>query len=251
MKILGIDVGGTGIKGAPVDTKTGELLAPRHRILTPQPAKPKPVAEVVGEIARHFDWKGPIGAGFPAVIQHGIARTAANIHKNWINTDAAALFAESTGCPVVVVNDADAAGLAEMNFGAGKDQKGVILLVTIGTGLGTSVFVDGCLLPNTEFGHITEHFSRIALAQSGLDLTLEHNAREVYSLRKEQSLKEHIGTLFSKQVAENLLESRWKEKGMEIFALMGGANISRTNNKLQYVFLNGRYIKDKFISLIN
>lgn len=154
MKILGIDVGGTGIKGAPVDTETGELLVARHRILTPQPAKPQPVADVVGELARHFDWNGPIGAGFPAVIQHGVARTAANIHKNWINTDASALFAESTGCPVTVVNDADAAGLAEMTFGAGIDRTGVVLLVTIGTGLGTSVFINGHLLPNTEFGHI-------------------------------------------------------------------------------------------------
>ena len=154
MDILGIDIGGSGIKGAPVDIKKGELLAPRHRIPTPQPSKPKSVAKVVGEIARHFDWKGPIGVGFPAVIQHGVARTAANVHKGWINTDAAALFGEATGCPVTVVNDADAAGIAEMTFGAGKGRDGVVLLVTIGTGLGTSVFVDGHLLPNTEFGHI-------------------------------------------------------------------------------------------------
>ena len=154
MEILGIDIGGSGIKGAPVDTKKGEMLAPRHRIPTPQPSKPKSVAKVVGEIARHFDWKGPIGSGFPAVIQHGVARTAANVHKGWINTDAAALFGEATGCPVTVVNDADAAGIAEMTFGAGQGRDGVVLLVTIGTGLGTSVFVDGHLLPNTEFGHI-------------------------------------------------------------------------------------------------
>lgn len=154
MKILGIDIGGSGIKGAPVNTKKGELLAPRYRIPTPQPSKPKAVAKVVGQITRHFDWKGPVGVGFPAVIQHGVARTAANIHKSWINTDAAALFGEATGCPVTVVNDADAAGIAEMNFGAGMGRDGVVLLVTIGTGLGTSVFVDGHLLPNTEFGHI-------------------------------------------------------------------------------------------------
>ena len=154
MKTLGIDIGGSGIKGAPVNTKTGVLVAPRHRIPTPQPSKPKAVAKVVGEISRYFDWSGPIGAGFPAVIQHGVARTAANIHKGWINTDAASLFSESTGCKVTVVNDADAAGIAEMTFGAGRDRKGVVLLVTIGTGLGTSVFVNGELLPNTELGHI-------------------------------------------------------------------------------------------------
>jgi polyphosphate glucokinase len=154
MKILGIDVGGTGIKGAPVNTKTGELLAPRYRLLTPQPSKPTAVAVVVGEIANHFNWQGLIGAGFPSVIQHGVARTAANIHKSWINTDAAVLFSKATNCPVTVVNDADAAGIAEMAFGAGKGRDGVVLLVTIGTGLGTSVFIDGHLLPNTEFGHI-------------------------------------------------------------------------------------------------
>jgi polyphosphate glucokinase len=154
VEILGIDIGGSGIKGAPVDIKDGELLAQRHRIPTPQPSKPKSVAKVVGEIAKFFDWTGSVGVGFPAVIQHGVARTAANVHKGWINTNAAALFSDATGCPVTVVNDADAAGIAEMTFGAGKDRGGVVLLVTIGTGLGTSVFVDGHLLPNTEFGHI-------------------------------------------------------------------------------------------------
>jgi polyphosphate glucokinase len=154
MEILGIDIGGSGIKGAPVNLETGELMAPRHRIPTPQPSKPKAVAKVVKKVARHFDWNGPIGAGFPAVIQHGVARTAANIHKSWVNTDAAKLFGKKTGCPVTVVNDADAAGIAEMAFGAGQGRNGVVLLVTIGTGLGTSVFIDGRLLPNTEFGHI-------------------------------------------------------------------------------------------------
>lgn len=154
MEVLGIDVGGSGIKGAPVNIKTGELLAPRHRIPTPQPSKPKAVAKVVGEIAKSFEWKGPIGVGFPAVIQHGVARTAANIHKSWVNTDAATLFGEATSAAVTVVNDADAAGMAEMTFGVGQDRDGVVLLITIGTGLGTSVFVDGHLLPNTEFGHI-------------------------------------------------------------------------------------------------
>jgi len=154
MKILGIDIGGSGIKGAPVDTKRGELLAPRFRIPTPPGAKPKPVAKVVAEVAKHFDWKGPIGCGFPAAVQHGVARTAANIHKSWVGTDVAKLFSKRTGCPVTVINDADAAGLAEMAFGAGEEHEGVVLIVTIGTGLGTSLFTDGVLLPNTELGHI-------------------------------------------------------------------------------------------------
>lgn len=154
MQVLGIDIGGSGIKGAPVDIEQGIMLTDRYRIRTPRPAKPKPIAKTVAEIARHYDWNGPIGCGFPAVVQHGIIRTAANIHDKWIGTNAAAIFSESTGCPVKVINDADAAGLAEMSFGAGKDREGVVLVVTIGTGLGTSLFSDGVLLPNTELGHI-------------------------------------------------------------------------------------------------
>lgn len=154
MELLGIDVGGSGIKGAPVDTETGELLTDRFRIPTPQPARPEGVAEVVGEIARNFDWSGPIGIGFPAVVRHGTTYTAANIHKSWIGAHAARLFHEATGCPVRVLNDADAAGIAEMRFGAGQGRDGTVMVVTIGTGLGTALFVDGVLVPNCEFGHI-------------------------------------------------------------------------------------------------
>lgn len=154
MQILGIDIGGSGIKGAPVDIENGVLLSERCRIPTPQPAKPKSVAKKVSEIARYFDWQGPIGCGFPGVVQHGITRTAANVHQKWIGANAAELFSEATGCPVKVINDADAAGLAEMAFGAGQGRMGVVLLVTLGTGLGTSLFINGLLLPNTELGHI-------------------------------------------------------------------------------------------------
>jgi polyphosphate glucokinase len=154
MNVLGIDVGGSGIKGAPVDTVKGEMLAPRFRIPTPNGARPKPVAKVVAEIAKHFDWEGPIGCGFPAAVQRGVARTAANIDQRWIGTDVAELFSKKSGCPITIINDADAAGLAEMEFGAGKGCGGVVLIVTIGTGLGTSLFTDGVLLPNTELGHI-------------------------------------------------------------------------------------------------
>jgi polyphosphate glucokinase len=154
MEVLGIDIGGSGIKGAPVDTHNGILLAPRYRIPTPKSAKPRPIAKTVAEIASHFEWSGPMGCGFPAAMQGGVARTAANVHKRWIGTDASALFSEYTGCPTWVINDADAAGLAEMTFGAGRDRQGVVLIVTIGTGLGTALFTDGHLLPNTELGHI-------------------------------------------------------------------------------------------------
>ena len=154
MHVLGIDIGGSGIKGAPVDIETGQMLSKRYRISTPKPSKPKSVAKVVAKIAKHFDWEGPIGCGFPAVVQQGITRTAANVHDKWIGTNAGELFSEATGCQVRVINDADAAGMAEMCFGAGKGRNGVVLLVTIGTGLGTSLFINGVLLPNTELGHI-------------------------------------------------------------------------------------------------
>lgn len=153
-EILGIDVGGSGIKGAPVHVEAGQMLATRHRIPTPDSARPEPMAEVVGEVARYFDWQGPIGVGFPAVVRRGVAYSAANIHEKWIGTDAAALFAEATNCPVRVLNDADAAGMAEMAFGAGRGRDGVVLIVTIGTGLGTALFTDGVLVPNCELGHI-------------------------------------------------------------------------------------------------
>jgi len=154
MHILGIDIGGSGIKGAPVDVENGLLLAERYRLPTPNGAKPGPVAGVVAEVARQFDWHAPIGCGFPAVIREGIAETAANINQKWIGTNVSQLFTEATQCPVYVVNDADAAGLAEVTFGAGKGVKGVILMITIGTGLGSALFIDGKLVPNTELGHI-------------------------------------------------------------------------------------------------
>jgi polyphosphate glucokinase len=154
MEILGIDIGGSGIKGAPVNIETGELLAERFRIATPEPSKPQAVAEAVAELARNFEWQGPVGCGFPAAVRNGVSLTAANIHKKWLNANAAGLFSQATGCPVCVINDADAAGLAEMRFGAGRGRMGTVLIVTIGTGLGTALFTDGHLLPNTELGHI-------------------------------------------------------------------------------------------------
>jgi len=154
MDILGIDIGGSGIKGAPVDLNQGVLAAERLRIATPRPATPDAVADTVGRIIRHFNWTGPIGCGLPSVVQNGVARTAANIDSSWIGTDVRALLSQRTGCPVTVINDADAAGIAEMRFGAGRGRNGTILMVTVGTGLGTALFRDGTLVPNTELGHL-------------------------------------------------------------------------------------------------
>ncbi|MDD2658069.1 MAG: ROK family protein [Methylococcales bacterium] len=154
MLILGVDIGGSGIKGAVVDTETGELVSGRHRIQTPQPATPETVAAVLAELVLHFDWTGLVGCGFPAAIQHGVARTAANISASFIGAHIEKLFSDATKCPCYCLNDADAAGIAEMHFGEGAGQSGVVLLVTIGTGLGTVFFTDGKLLPNTELGHL-------------------------------------------------------------------------------------------------
>ena len=154
MHILGIDVGGSGIKGAPVDIETGKLLAERIRIKTPKGAEPKPVAEVAARIASSFSWSGPIGIGFPAPIKSGVAMMAANISQEWVGINADELFTAVTGCPCKVGNDADVAGLAEMKFGAGKGLTGTIIILTLGTGIGTAIFYNGQLLPNTEFGHL-------------------------------------------------------------------------------------------------
>lgn len=158
-KAFGIDIGGSGIKGAPVDLATGELLAERVRIATPQPSTPDAVADTVAELIASFDIDDdmPVGVTFPAVIQAGVAQTAANVDKAWIGTDVDALLTKRTGHDVFVVNDADAAGIAEMTFGAGQDTSGVVLVITLGTGVGSATFVDGRLVPNTELGHLLLH----------------------------------------------------------------------------------------------
>lgn len=154
MEILGIDIGGSGLKAAVVDTETGQLIGARHRIPTPQPAKPKTVAKAVAKLAKQYRWQGLVGCGFPAVVQHGIVRTASNIDKSWIGINAVQLFQEATGCKTTVLNDADAAGLAEIKFGAGQGNPGVVVVITVGTGIGSALFIEGILFPNTEFGQI-------------------------------------------------------------------------------------------------
>jgi len=154
MEILGIDIGGSGIKGALVDTQRGELLGERHRIPTPQPSLPEAVADVVNQLVQHFQWQGPVGCTFPAVIKQGVVHTAANVDKSWIGIDGEQLLQAKTGCPVLLLNDADAAGIAEMEFGAGKEQSGMVIIHTFGTGIGSAIFINGQLLPNTEFGRL-------------------------------------------------------------------------------------------------
>ncbi len=154
MQILGIDVGGSGIKGAPVDTQAGKLLADRIRIPTPEGAEPHPVAKVVEEIATTFKWKDRIGIGFPAPIKRGVAMMAANVSPKWVGVNADDLFTQITGCDCTLINDADAAGMAEMAFGAGRGHMGTVIMITLGTGIGCALFYDGTLVRNTELGHI-------------------------------------------------------------------------------------------------
>jgi polyphosphate glucokinase len=151
---LGIDIGGTGMKAAVVDLDTGALIAARYRVDTPQPATPDAMAVVVRELIEHFEWTGPVGCGFPAVVRNGVVGSAANIDESWIDVDADALFSNSTGLYVHMINDADAAGVAEMHFGAGRGRDGVVMMLTFGTGIGSGLFIDGRLVPNTELGHL-------------------------------------------------------------------------------------------------
>lgn len=154
MQILGIDIGGTGIKGAIVETDTGELLSERQRLLTPQPATPAAIAATLKELVDTLGFKGPVSCGFPSRIEKGIVRTAANIDKSWIDIPVEQLFSETLGRQVYVANDADVAGLCELKLGAAKGMMGPVLFLTVGTGIGSALFIDGHMYPGTELGHL-------------------------------------------------------------------------------------------------
>jgi len=154
MEILGIDIGGSGIKGAPVNTKTGEMLAERLRFPTPDPATPAEMISVVKDLVDHFNWTGGIGCGFPAAIHNETVMTAANIDQSWIGLNASEEMEKVTNCPTHLINDVDAAGTAEMKFGAGKKEKGIVIMVAVGTGIGGAIFNKGRLQPNVELGHV-------------------------------------------------------------------------------------------------
>jgi polyphosphate glucokinase len=184
MKILGIDIGGSGIKGAVVDVKTGRLLTPRLRVATPVPAGPAALARALAKLVRRFQWRGPIGVGFPGIIRSQVTYSAANLHPAWIGLNLGKHFGRATRCPVWALNDADAAGLAEVRFGAGRGKRGTVLLLTIGTGIGSALFHDGVLFPNLEFGHlkfkdtIAEKYAA-ASVRKNLDLTWEQWGRRL------------------------------------------------------------------------
>ncbi|MFE6555664.1 polyphosphate--glucose phosphotransferase [Streptomyces sp. NPDC057746] len=201
MQIFGVDIGGSGIKGAPVDLERGVLVEERCKVLTPHPATPDLVADGVKEVVGHFGWTGPIGVTFPGVVTGGSTiRTAANVDSSWIDTDARALFSERLGgLAVTVLNDADAAGVAEMEFGAGRDRRGTVIVLTLGTGIGSALFVDGALVPNTELGHLelNGHDAEKCAspkAKEDHELTWEHWARRV------QKYLAHVEMLFSPEL---------------------------------------------------
>jgi polyphosphate glucokinase len=169
MKVLGIDIGGSAFKGAPVDTKTGRLLAERYRVEIESPCPVDRGLAAAREIAQHFRWRGPVGFGFPGIVRHGRIGAVGNLGDEWVGKDGVALFSEATGCRASLINDADAAGLAEVQFGAARGKPGVVLLLTMGTGIGSALFHDGLLFPNAEFGHIPwrgKPFERFASASA-------------------------------------------------------------------------------------
>ncbi len=192
---LGFDIGGTGIKAALVDTAEGRLVTEKMRELTPQPSKPKSVAKVMKTMLDQFDYKGPIGCGFPSIIHQGVAKTAANIHRGWINLNLEEYFSEKLGQTFYVANDADVAGLAEVKFGKATSL-GTVIVLTIGTGIGSGMFLDGKLIPNTEMGHlyykrsIYEHYVSNS-ARKRLDLSWDD-----WAIRFNDYLK-HLYKIFS------------------------------------------------------
>ena len=152
--VMGVDVGASGVKGGLVNVKEGKMITERHRIETPKPATPKAMANVFAELVQYYKWTGPVGCGFPAIVHHGVARSAANIDRSWIGVNIERIFGQAIGAPVYALNDADAAGLATMRHGIGKGEAGTVIMLTIGSGLGSALFIDGELVPNSEFGHV-------------------------------------------------------------------------------------------------
>ncbi|MFB7513790.1 polyphosphate--glucose phosphotransferase [Streptomyces sp. NPDC056144] len=201
VSLFGVDIGGSGIKGAPVDLERGALAEERHKVLTPQPATPDGVAGCVAEVVEHFGWTGPVGVTFPGVVTGSTIRTAANVDKSWIGVDAGTLLSDRLGgLPVTVLNDADAAGVAEMTFGAGRGRKGTVILLTLGTGIGSALFVDGRLVPNTELGHLElkGHDAEKRASTKAKDdegLTWEHWAK-----RRLTKYLAHVEMLFSPEL---------------------------------------------------
>ncbi|HLA64510.1 MAG TPA: ROK family protein [Rhodothermales bacterium] len=197
VRALGVDVGGSGVKGAPVDVKAGTLVEKRERIPTPKPSTPEAVAETVAALVDRFDWTGPVGCTIPGRVRNGIVETAANIDRSWTGVDAAALLRERLGRPVAVINDADAAGLAEVRYGAGQDCDGVCLVLTFGTGIGSALFLKSRLVPNLEFGHLELDGQLAERAAASSAREREGMSWEAWAQERVQPYLDHVEFLLS------------------------------------------------------
>lgn len=199
MEILGIDIGGSGIKGALVNTETGEFTTERKRIKTPQPATPKAVIKTVKKIVDHFEYSGPIGVGIPSVVIDGVVKSAANIDDGWIGYPGQKALADATGCPITLLNDADVAAIAERKFGAGHDRPGVVMVFTLGTGIGSAMFVNGHLVPNLELGHIYMRNQKEDAEEYATDRIRQDLDWKTWGKRLNEYFQ-YIETLFSPQL---------------------------------------------------
>ena len=230
MKALGIDIGGSALKGAPVDTKTGKLLAERLRIPTPEPLSPPQMAKAVAEITRHFRWRGPIGIGFPGVIEGTAIWTSANLHPKFVGCDGAKLFGRATGCRVAMINDAAAAGIAEMRFGAGHQTNRKTLLLTLGTGVGSCLAYQGVVFP-LELGHFPWKGGKDA------EKHVAASAREDKELSWEEwggRLHDFIGVL------ENLI---WPE-----LIIIGGGVSSKHKKFFKFIRSRAKLVPAEFLN---
>ena len=196
MNVLGIDIGGTGIKGSIVNAEKGELLEDHLRVPTPPSLKPEPVLDIIKDIADHFKWNGPLGCGYPGVILQNVVHTATNFDPSWIGINLAQKIIEKTKNPAWIINDADAAGIAEMHFGAGRNQKGVVIVLTVGTGIGSAFFTDGQLLPNTEMGLIVMNGAFAEKSISSIVRERENLTWEKWAQRFDRYLH-YLNTLFT------------------------------------------------------
>jgi polyphosphate glucokinase len=229
MKALGIDIGGSGIKGALVDTKRGKMISDRYRIPTPRPAIPEAVIDTVDKIRRHFKYKGPIGVGFPGIVIDGVVYSAVNIHEDWREFAAEKELNKATGCDVLVRNDADVAGYAEMRFGAGKKANGETMIFTLGTGIGCSMFVNDSCVPNLEIGHIylPGHQEDAESYASDRTRKQEDLSWEEWGKRLDEYFQ-HVEFLFSPQL------------------LIIGGGVSKNSDKfLKYINTNAKVVPAK------
>lgn len=230
MEVLGIDIGGSGIKGCIVDTNTGEITADRFRVLTPEDKSPPKILARLHQLVSHFSWKGPIGIAFPEPVRNGIILSTSNMESTWSDVNAELIIGELTDCNVKMINDADAAGIAEITFGCGVDEKGLVMVLTVGTGIGSALFFDGKLIPNTELGRVEIR-----------GLTAENRASE--TARQQEGLKRKI---WAKRL-ELVLQHYEKILNPDLFIISGGVS-NKADKILPNVSIRTRLINAKFLN---